>query len=136
MVEVLTRWFGTGALGGDTVGLVWKNPKTIRRFSGSGRAPAARTSARSWAPRSTPRATTGFFWKNGFGEEVFLYPGSGILTEHTIGIPVPLSGRVQGLSMFGTVMPGLGLVAQIPVGWFLAAKPGPQWFKAQRHRVD
>lgn len=123
--EVMTRWFGTGALGGDTVGLLWKRPKTIRRFQQLMQGARGEDFGKVMgAPEGQ-----GFFWKNGFGEEVFIYPGSQFLTQHTVGVPVPLSGRVQGLSMFGTVMPGLGLVAQIPVGWFMQAKPGPQAFK-------
>src|SRR5690606_20578590 len=46
-----------------------------------------------------------------------------------LGVPIPLTGRVEGLSMFGTIIPGLGPAVQIPVGWFLEAKPGPQQFK-------
>src|SRR5690606_3414633 len=70
------------------------------------------------------------FWKNEFGEEVFTYPGSQLLTDKLLGVPIPLTGRVEGLSMFGSVVPGLGPAAQIPVGWFLETKPGPQAMKA------
>lgn len=73
----------------------------------------------------------GFFWKNEFGEEVFIYPGSewltGTLTD-AMGprVPIPLIGRVQGLNMVGNVFPGVGPVAAIPVSWFLPNKPGLQ----------
>ena len=79
------------------MGLVWKNPKTIRRFQ------QAMQGARGedfgevmGSPVDAEGNHTGFFWKNGFGEEVFLYPGSGILTEHTIGIPGAALGPRAG----------------------------------------
>jgi hypothetical protein len=40
-----------------------------------------------------------------------------------------MTGSVEGLSMFGDVIPGLGPAVQIPVGWILQQKPGPQWMK-------
>lgn len=58
------------------------------------------------------------------GEEMFTFPGSEILTEHTVGLKIPLVGRVQGLNMFGSgVMPGVGPAVQIPVRWMLPDKP-------------
>jgi len=66
---------------------------------------------------------------NEFGEEVFLYPGSGLLTEKLLGVEIPLSGSVQGMSMFGTVVPGLGPAVQIPTAWLLKTKPGPQFVR-------
>lgn len=67
----------------------------------------------------------GFFWKDEFGEDVFVYPGSqwltGSLTKLLSGVKaeVPLVGRVQGLSMFGSIFPGIGPVAAIPTSWLL-----------------
>jgi hypothetical protein len=66
---------------------------------------------------------SGFFHENRFGELSFTYPFSGILTEAITGQPVEMEGRVQGLSMFGEIIPGLGPVAQIPAAWFLKDKP-------------
>jgi hypothetical protein len=68
----------------------------------------------------------GFFYENQFGDEVFAYPGSEMFTRATIGVPIPLSGRVQGLNMMGSVMPGLGPVAQLPASAFIPDKPGWQ----------
>src|SRR5690606_36230457 len=61
----------------------------------------------------------GFFYKNQFGDEVFVYPFSSFLTRHTVGVPIPLTGTVKGLSFMTDVMPGLGPVSQIPVAWIL-----------------
>lgn len=124
--EVMTRWFGVRSLRlGEDTGLVWKNPKTVRRFQQL----VLGARGEDFGEVMGAPEGEGFFWTDEFGQEVFIYPGSSFLTEHTLGVPVPLTGRVQGLSMFGTVMPGLGPVAQIPVGWFLSNKPGPQAWK-------
>lgn len=71
----------------------------------------------------------GFFYENEFGEEVYTYPGSEWLTSALTGVPVPLTGRVQGLNMFGNILPGLGPVAQIPAAWYLQDKPGYEWWR-------
>jgi len=113
--EVVTRWMGAD-------GLLWRNPKTVRRFQQL--VQGAR--GEELGDFLGQEDGQGFFWENQFGEQVFIYPGSTLLTDKLLGVPVPLTGRVQGLSMFGTVMPGLGPVAQIPVGWLAANKPGPQ----------
>jgi len=117
--EVLTRWFD------PKNGLIRNNPKVIRRFQ------QLMQGARGedfGEVIGSPEGE-GFFWRNEFGEEVFTYPGSTLLTDKLLGVPIPLTGRVQGLSMFGSIIPGLGPAAQIPVGWILEQKPGPQLFK-------
>jgi hypothetical protein len=83
----------------------------------------------------------GFFHENEFGEQVFAWPGSQWLMDHETnipgspfnlpGMPVPLTGRVQGLNMFGSIFPSLGPVAQIPVAWFLQDKPQYDWWRDQ-----
>jgi hypothetical protein len=122
--EVITRWFGTGR-GAQPLGLVWQNPKTIRRFQ------QLLQGARGEELGEFMGAPDGqgFFWENQWGEQVFMWPGTAALTDKLLGVEAPLTGRVQGLSMFGTVMPGLGPVAQMPVGWLLQNKPGPEPLK-------
>lgn len=79
----------------------------------------------------------GFFWKDEFGEEVFLYPGTQWLTGNVTGatgekVPVPMVGRVQGLSMFGEIIPGIGPAAALPVAWILNSMPpggGTDWLR-------
>lgn len=73
----------------------------------------------------------GFFFENEFGEEVYVYPGSQFATSSLTGIPVPLTGRVQGLNMFGNILPSIGPAAQIPVAWFLQDKPQYDWWREQ-----
>ena len=123
--EVMTRWFGAN-------GLVWRHPQTVRRFQQVVQGARGEDTGKLLGGQDGQ----GFFWTNEFGEEVFIYPGSQLLTQHLLGVPVPLTGRVQGLSMFGTLMPGLGPVTQIPVGWFLASKPGPDAFKQLLTNVE
>jgi hypothetical protein len=65
----------------------------------------------------------GFVYTNQYGDEVFTYPGSGWLTDKMLGVPVPLTGRVQGLNLVGQMLPGIGPVAQIPIAWALPDKP-------------
>jgi len=122
--EVITRWLGTGR-GSQPLGLVWQNPKTIRRFQQLLQGARGQEFGEFMgAPEGQ-----GFFWENQWGEQVFMWPGTGALTDKLLGVEAPLTGRVQGLSMFGTVMPGLGPVAQMPVGWLLQTKPGPEPLK-------
>jgi hypothetical protein len=65
----------------------------------------------------------GFFYTNTNGEEVFAYPGTAFLTKGLLGTPIPLEGRVQGLSLMTEVLPGVGPVAQVPAAWFLPHNP-------------
>lgn len=65
----------------------------------------------------------GFFYKNANGEEVFNYPLSSQLTSSLIGVPIPLAGRVSGLNMVGSILPGVGPVMQIPAHFLLPATP-------------
>ena len=117
--EVITRWFGKG-------GLVRSNPKTVRRFQQM--AQGAR--GEDFGDVMGAPEGEGFFWRNEFDEEVFVIPGSRFLTDATLGVPVPMVGSVKGLSMFGSVIPGIGPAVQIPAGWIMANKPGPQWLKS------
>lgn len=124
--EVMTRWFGIKE------GLIAKNPAVLQRFQ------QAMYGARGEEFGDVMGAPEGkgFFWTDEFGQEVFLYPGSRLLTSKLLGVPVPLSGRVQGLSMFGTIIPGLGPVAQVPTAWIIANKPGPEWLKQAIHDIS
>lgn len=66
----------------------------------------------------------GWFMKNQFGEEVFVFPFSEMYTKALTGVPVPMTGRVAGLNMVTDVFPGMGPVAAIPVAWMIEGKPG------------
>ncbi len=68
---------------------------------------------------------SGAFYKDPTtGEEMFTFPGSEFLTEKTLGMPIPLTGRVAGLNTFGSgIMPGVGPAVQIPARWMLPDKP-------------
>ena len=51
------------------------------------------------------------------------YPGSALLTKGLIGTPIPLEGRVAGLSMMTEVLPGFGPAVQVPTAFFLPHNP-------------
>jgi hypothetical protein len=71
----------------------------------------------------------GFFYTDANGEEVFAYPGSELLTEKLIGVPVPLTGRVEGLSIGTSVIPAVGPVVQITAGKLLPHTPNWDWLR-------
>jgi hypothetical protein len=139
--EVITRW------------ITLLNPleprgiKNLRRFqqtvSGARGQDFGETMGvpEAWDAEHERWTQPGFFWKDEFNEEIFIYPGSqwvmnqnmrlpdwlpGIGGMGTPGIPVPLTGRVEGLNMIGSIFPGIGPVAAVPTSWFLPDKPGWQ----------
>lgn len=71
----------------------------------------------------------GFFYTNEQNEEVFAFPGSGWVSEKMIGVPVPLTGRLAGLSLMTEVLPGVGPVVQFSAGAFLPDKPEFDWMR-------
>lgn len=95
--EVITRWARIAA----------ERPQVARRFQQT--IDGARGS--------------GFFHVDPNGDEVFTYPGSEWITDKMLGVPVPLTGRVAGLSLMTDVMPGVGPVVQIPAAYLLPATP-------------
>lgn len=127
--EVISRWFGKD-------GLIANRPEVFRRFQqavqGARGPDFGELMGAPMVPYVDPDTGEtrykqgGFFWKNEFGDEVFIYPATGFLSEKLLGVPVPLTGTVEGMSMFGDVMPGLGPVVQIPTAWLLQTRPGPK----------
>ena len=67
---------------------------------------------------------SGFFHKDPTtGEDVFTYPGSQYLTDKLVGVPIPLTGQVKGLSILGEGYPGIGPGVTMPATWFLPDTP-------------
>lgn len=97
--EVMSRW----------AKIVWQNPKVLRRF-GQG-------------VREFREA--GYFEKGPYGQEVFTIPGSEWLTDKLVGVPIPISGSVQGLNLAGNGLPGVGPAVSIPLAYILPNTP--QW---------
>jgi len=56
-------------------------------------------------------------------QEVFTYPGSALASKFLTGVPMPLTGSVQGLNMIGTGIPALGPAVSLPTSWILPDKP-------------
>lgn len=58
------------------------------------------------------------------GEEMFTYPGSELLTEKTLGVPIPLEARASGLNLFaGSVLPGFGPAVTYPASKIIPDTP-------------
>ncbi len=57
---------------------------------------------------------------------MFVYPFTGAINKALLGIPVPLTGRVEGLSMVSEVFPSTGPVAQVPLKYLIPADD-PAW---------
>lgn len=129
--EVITRWAKLATISGP--GGVPLPGKPVRRFQQTIQAARGEGLGQFAGTGLDPETgkQRGFFYKNEFGEEVYTYPGSEWLTSGLTGVPVPLTGRVQGLNMFGTIIPGLGPAAQIPIAWFLQDKPELDWWREQ-----
>ena len=140
--EVVTRW----AQLANPASL--RGAKNLRRFQQLYMGARGRDlGAVLGSPKDIEGHRMGFFWKDEYGDETFVYPGSQWLTQQkwahvpdwvpavggigAPGMPVPLTGRVAGLSMFGTVIPGLGPAAAIPASWILQDKPGWQRWARQ-----
>lgn len=96
--EVLTRWAKIGV----------QQPQIPRRFQ------QAIEGGRE----------AGFFYNDdATGEEMFAYPFGQQLTEALLGVPVRLEGRLSGLSIGSSAMPGFGPVVQLSVGKLIPDKP-------------
>jgi hypothetical protein len=73
----------------------------------------------------------GFFHKDSFGQEVFTYPGSQLITKSLLGTPIPLTGQVKGLNMVGEGIPALGPAVSVPLSYLLPDKPSTDWIANQ-----
>ena len=71
-------------------------------------------------------AGQGFFHKDSYGQEVFTVPFSGMATQAVTGVPVPLAGSVQGLTVGTEIFPALGPVASFPAAWLMQQVHAPQ----------
>lgn len=67
---------------------------------------------------------SGFFHKNEFGEQVFNYPGSELVSKILTGTPTPMTASAGGLSILTTsLLPGFGPLVSIPASKILPNKP-------------
>lgn len=72
---------------------------------------------------------SGFFHKDEYGDEVFVYPFTEWINEKFVGVPIPFKGRVAGLSLMTEVLPGTGPVVQIPVAAVLPDNTEWDWLR-------
>lgn len=107
--EMVTRW-------GKLLATRPKNLLTIKRVLEGGRSPVVGDLV--GAPEGK-----GAFYRDEFGEERFQYPLTGQLLA-LVGLPeVPLTGRLQGLTLGTEVIPGVGPVAQLPLAALIPDEP-------------
>lgn len=121
--EVTTRWMK----------LIWGNKAVLRRLEQGIYAARESGSSAIYSAVGIPdtpvdvtdptQGIQGLWQKDQFGNEVFLYPGSNLITEKLFGVPVPLKGSVQGLNLVGNGIPGVGPMIQFPAAWLLSNKP-------------
>lgn len=64
-------------------------------------------------------------------EEVFVYPGSGLVSGALTGVPVPFKAQVSSLNLFSQnpLIPGVGPAVQIPMAKLLPNKPEWDWVR-------
>lgn len=99
--RIATRW----------AKIVWEHPAALRRVQQG----------------VTVARQSGFFHTDPLtGQEVFTYPGSEFITDKLLGVPIPLTGQVGGLSMIGEGYPGFGPGITIPAQYLLPDTPGAQ----------
>lgn len=118
--EVMTRWFR----------LAYENPQTIRRATQAWwEVHQPGSNAINEVFGDTTPEEGGFFHQDQFGQEVFTYPGSTFFNKNLpmLGVPIPLTGSVQGLNLVGNGLPGLGPAASIPLSYLLPDKPSTDW---------
>jgi hypothetical protein len=105
--------------------LVKENPRIIRRMQQS--ISGARGSNPFADVEADGEQGRGFFFDDpSSGEEIFAYPGLGLIPDWMpfiggageVSDNLELTGRVSGLNMMGQIMPGIGPVLQIPLSQF------------------
>lgn len=115
--KIAQRWIST----------IVEEPQTLRRLQQG--LQAARTPDSGAVSRlfgdPVPQGQ-GFFHNDPTsGDEVFTIPGTTFLDKSLIGVPLPLTGKVSGLSLVGQGYPGIGGPAiTLPAKWFLPDTPG------------
>ena len=90
--------------------IMYQNPQVLRRFE------QGVTSARQ----------EGWFYEDENGEEVFAYPGGGLLGSALFGegVTLNITGRVQSLNLaLGSYLPGFGPIVQVPAAAIIPDMP-------------
>ena len=107
--------------------LMKENPRNIRRIQQGVQGARGANPFRDVGPDG--EQGRGFFFNDpNSGEEIFAYPGMGLIPDWMPWIGgagevenLELTGRVSGLNLMGQIMPGIGPVLQVPlsqIGYF------------------
>jgi hypothetical protein len=121
--EVVSRWMK----------LTWANKAVLRRLEQGIFAARQEDSNAIYSAAGIPdvpvdvtdptQGMQGLWQKDQFGQEVFMYPGSNLLTNALFDVPIPLKGSVSGLNLIGNGLPGVGPMVQFPAAWLMGNKP-------------
>ena len=115
--EVITRWL---ALVGQRPGTVIQRGHQILKAAGHDE---------SWEDVQQDPSQHGFMFENANGEAVFTYPSSRWFTAAVTGVPVELTGALNGLTLMNSVIPGVGPVVQVGASFFPALRESPEFDK-------
>jgi hypothetical protein len=69
----------------------------------------------------------GFLFENATGETVFTYPGAEWFTSALTGVPVDLTGSLNGLTLMNSVLPGVGPVVQVLASFSPSLREDPKY---------
>jgi hypothetical protein len=113
--EVFTRWM---ALTAERPGTVVSRASQLMRAAGH---------VQDWDAVVDDPSQHGFLFENSTGETVFTYPGAEWFTSAMTGVPVELTGSLNGLTLMNSVLPGVGPVVQIPASFSPALRDDPKY---------
>ncbi len=116
--EVGTRWL---ALTARRPGTVISRSRQIAKLAGN---------VQPWEDVAGPDGDPsqhGFLFENSTGETVFTYPAAEWFTSALTGVPVELTGSLNGLTLMNSVLPGVGPVIQVPASFSQVLRESPEY---------
>jgi hypothetical protein len=113
--EVATRWL---ALTAKRPGTVISRSHQVLRTLGHGQ---------DWEDVTEDPSQHGFMFENSTGESVFTYPAAEWFTSALTGVPVELTGSLNGLTLMNSVLPGIGPVLQVPLSFSTRLRESPEF---------
>jgi len=111
--EVITRWTQLFA---QRPGTMIQRTTQLAALTGS---------PQEWEGVVNDPSQHGFLFTNATGETVFTYPGTRWFTASLTGIPIELTGALNGLTIVNSVMPGVGPAVQVPMAMIPALRDHP-----------
>jgi hypothetical protein len=113
--EVITRWMALTA----------RRPGTV--LTRAAQANRALGQPQDWDDIVRDPTSVGEMYENSHGETVFNYPGMEWFTGALAGVPIRMSGSLNGLSMVNSVVPGVGPLLQVPMAMAPSIRNDPKF---------